>query len=148
MHNDRVVYCIVVGLGMVAAGERARQAASLLDGLSDVSTVDDDEPLWERQRQGQRSSQGAVVKVSGRPADLPNVLAAADAAGASLTSRAGLGLSYLTLSEELPGGLPSRDLDTRLDRLRAAVAPRACVVLDGAARVPEPGPRWRPGWPR
>jgi glycolate oxidase FAD binding subunit len=75
-----------------------------------------------------------VVKVSGRPTDLPAVIRAADAAGGMLVSRAALGLSWLSLpaAADVIG-------------LRAALAPRACTVLDGAERSPAAWPVVDPG---
>lgn len=131
---------VLVRFTGVAASEQASRARPLLAGLDDVSTVEDDGALWERQRAGQRCTDGAVVKVSGRPSELVRVIGAARAVGAELVSRAGLGLSWLALR---PGD--GVDLAVRVAAIRAAVAPRACVVLDGAARVPDPVPPLAPG---
>jgi glycolate oxidase FAD binding subunit len=129
---------ILVRFAGVAASEQADRTRPLLDGLADVSVVDDDEPLWAEQRARQRSTAGAVVKVSGRVTDLPDVVAAARAAGATVTSRAALGLSWLTL----PAGT---DVAQRVAALRQALAPRACTVLDGSSLVGEPWPVEQPG---
>ena len=61
-----------------------------------------------------------VLKVSGRPTDLPNVIRAAS--GATVVSRAALGLSWISFDD--PGMVTT---------LRQTLAPRACTVLDGAA---------------
>jgi glycolate oxidase FAD binding subunit len=129
---------ILVRFAGVAASEQADRTRPLLEGLADVSVVDDDEPLWAEQRARQRSTAGAVVKVSGRVTDLPDVVAAARAAGATVTSRAALGLSWLTL----PAGT---DVAQRVAALRQALAPRACTVLDGSSLVGEPWPVEQPG---
>jgi glycolate oxidase FAD binding subunit len=129
---------ILVRFAGVAASEQADRTRPLLDGLADVSVVDDDEPLWAEQRARQRSTAGAVVKVSGRVTDLPDVVAAARAAGASVTSRAALGLSWLTLPADT-------DVAQRVAALRLALAPRACTVLDGSSLVGEPWPVEQPG---
>ena len=129
---------ILVRFAGVAASEQADRTRPLLDGLVDVSVVDDDEPLWAEQRARQRSTASAVVKVSGRVTDLPDVVAAARAAGASVTSRAALGLSWLTL----PAGT---DVAQRVAALRQALAPRACTVLDGSSLVDGPWPVEQPG---
>jgi glycolate oxidase FAD binding subunit len=129
---------ILVRFAGVAASEQADRTRPLLEGLADVSVVDDDEPLWVEQRARQRSTAGAVVKVSGRVTDLPDVVAAARAAGATVTSRAALGLSWLTL----PAGT---DVAQRVAALRQALAPRACTVLDGSSLVGEPWPVEQPG---
>ena len=49
--------------------------------------------------------------------------------GGTVVSRAGLGLSWISL----PG-------DAGVAGLRDALAPRACAVLDGADRMAEPWP--------
>ena len=126
-----------------AAAER--QAQAVLDrlragGLEDVQATGDDAPLWDAQRAAQRSSSGAVLKVSALPADLGVVLAAARDAGARAVSRAALGLSWLTLEGE--------SLPDRVAGLRAALDPRACTLLDAPGPVRErlaPWPDAEPG---
>jgi glycolate oxidase FAD binding subunit len=93
---------------------RADRAAKLMHeaGLGQVDITDDDERLWARQRAGQRSAHAALVRVATRPSLLPAVLHAADACGATVIGRAGLGTSYVELDpesvprlqEELPVG--------------------------------------------
>jgi glycolate oxidase FAD binding subunit len=74
------------------------------------------------------------VKVSGRPTDLENVIAEARRAGGTVVSRAALGLSWVSL----PAG-------GDVAGLREALAPRPCVVLDGAETVSDPWPTVDPG---
>jgi glycolate oxidase FAD binding subunit len=100
-----------------AVGDRLRAA-----GLAEVQATADDAGLWVAQRDGQRSAEGAVLKVAGRPADLQRVLAAATDAGASVVGRAAQGLSWVTLEGD--------DLPARIDAVRAALAPRPCTLLD------------------
>jgi glycolate oxidase FAD binding subunit len=133
---------ILVRFGGAAA---ERQAAAVIDrlratGLDDVAASADDAALWDAQRDGQRSATGAVLKVSGRPADLPAVLTAARDAGGSVVGRAALGLHWVTLDGD--------DLTGRVDAVRAALAPRQCTLQDAppAARAavrawgdPDPG---------
>ena len=69
------------------------------------------------------------MKVSSRVTELPVVLRAADAAGASVTSRAALGLSWISLADP-----------TKADSLRRSLAPRACTVHDGAEHLSSPWP--------
>jgi glycolate dehydrogenase FAD-binding subunit len=108
-----------------AAGEQAARARELAGG----DVIEDDHELWAHHRALQRS-QGAVLKVSGRPTDLPDVIRAAD--GATVVSRAVLGLSWIAFA-------PGDDLAERVAAARQALAPRACTVLDGADRV---GDQW------
>jgi glycolate oxidase FAD binding subunit len=128
---------VLLRFGGVTARERAREAVALFDGVA-TDVVDDDEVLWAAQRAAQRTADGVVVKVSARPTDLPALVAAARAARASLVSRAALGLSWLALAA-------GDDLADRVAGVRAALAPRPCAVLDGAARVEDPWPAPEPG---
>jgi glycolate oxidase FAD binding subunit len=121
---------VLVRYGGSAAVERALGTPLELEG---VEAIEDDAPLWEAQRARQRSPGGAVLKVSGRPTDLPAVIRAAEGAGATVVSRAALGLSWLALA-------PGDDLAERVQTVRAALSPRACTVLDGAERVGDPWP--------
>jgi len=54
------------------------------------------------------------------------------AGDATVVSRAVLGLSWIAFA-------PGEDLAERVSTARAALAPRACTVLDGAGRV---GDQW------
>jgi glycolate oxidase FAD binding subunit len=85
---------------------------------------------WGAVRERQRGA--AVLKVSGRPTDLPNVIRAAAANGAPVVSRAALGLSWLSFA-------PSDDLAARVATVRQALSPRHCTVLDGADAI---GDQW------
>jgi glycolate oxidase FAD binding subunit len=127
---------VLVRFGGAAA---ERQAGAVVDrlraaGLEDVAASADDAALWDRQRDGQRSATGAVLKVSGRPADLPAVLTAARGAGASVVGRAALGLHWVTLE----GG----DLAGRVEAVRAALAPRQCTLQDAPEAVRAAVPAW------
>jgi glycolate oxidase FAD binding subunit len=101
--------------------ERVRPRAAVVETA--------DQALWVAIRDRQRSADGIVVKVSGRPTDLPAVLRLADEHGGTAVSRAALGLSWLAL----PAGAD-------VAAVRAALAPRPCAVLDGADRVSDPWP--------
>jgi glycolate oxidase FAD binding subunit len=102
------------------AADRARATKLALEG---VEVIEDDAPLWAAQRARQRGS--IVLKVSGRPADLPAVIRAAG--GGSVVSRGALGLSWIAVED--------------VAAARQALAPRACTVLDGADRVGEQWPQ-------
>jgi glycolate oxidase FAD binding subunit len=119
---------VLVRYAGATAARRARETAARLDGLEAAEAIEDDGALWDAQRERQRSVDGAVLKVSGRPTDLPDVIRAAQAAGATVAARGVLGLSWLAFA-------PGDDLAERVATVRAALAPRACTVLDGAARV-------------
>jgi glycolate oxidase FAD binding subunit len=107
--------------GAAAGGQAARAR-----GLAGGEVIEDDHALWAHHRALQRST-GAVLKVSGRPADLPDVIRAA--ARGTVVSRAALGLSWIAFDDV-----------TRVAAAREALAPRACTVLDGAHRVGEQWP--------
>jgi glycolate oxidase FAD binding subunit len=121
---------VLVRFGGATAEQLAQAAAERMDALDDVESADDD--VWARQRAAQRG--GLVVKVSGRPTDLPAVIRAAQEAGGTVASRAALGLSWISLPEE--DGVAA---------IRGALPQRACTVLDGADRVAEPWPSVDPG---
>ena len=100
--------------------------------LDNVTIDDDDHEAWALRRGLQRGE--LVVKVSGRPTDLETVIAEARRLGGTVVSRAGLGLSWISL----PG-------EADVAGLRDALSPRACAVLDGADRIAEPWPAVDPG---
>jgi glycolate oxidase FAD binding subunit len=91
--------------------------ASALDQASRVGSVRDVD--WDEVRGMQRGE--VVLKVSGRPTDLPKVIRAADDHGGTVVSRAALGLSWIALQNA-----------EGVAAIREALAPRACTVLDGA----------------
>jgi glycolate dehydrogenase FAD-binding subunit len=106
-------------LGGVTARAQAEAAARVLaEAGLDSEIVEDDAELWGHQRNGQRSSERAVVRVSGRQAELGRTLRATEALGGSLVGRASLGISWITLDPQ------------RIADLRAELAPFKCVVLD------------------
>jgi glycolate oxidase FAD binding subunit len=130
---------VLVRFGGAAAPRQAEAAAARLRdaGLADADVVGDDDELWAAQRARQRAPGGVVVKVAGVMSELGDVLRAADAEGATVVSRAVLGLSWVALEGE--------DLGARAGRLRAALGGVATTVLDGAGQVSEPWPAPAPG---
>ncbi|MDQ6835490.1 MAG: FAD-binding oxidoreductase [Actinomycetota bacterium] len=109
----------------VEHARRGRRAAHMLEdlGLADVDATEDDQALWERQRSGQRSADGAVLRVAHTPRALPTVLRAVEAARGTLVGRAASGISYVELAPDAVAGL--RD---ELGALRA-------TLLDAPAQL-------------
>jgi glycolate dehydrogenase FAD-binding subunit len=128
---------VMARFGGAAAGEPARDVAGLLErhGL-DTEVVEDDDELWAVQRAAQRSHEGTVVKVGGVQAQLADLMGAADALGATLVARAGLGLAWVTL----PAGAAAAGVE----RLRSSLSPAPCVVLDCPAAEREGIDGWGP----
>jgi glycolate oxidase FAD binding subunit len=112
-----------------AAGEQAEAASRHVDLGEIAIEADDDAPAWEAVRDLQRSPDGIVLKVSGRPADLTAVIRAARDAGGTAVSRAVLGLSWIALPA-----------DADVAAIRDALSPRPVAVLDGADRVEQAWP--------
>ena len=108
-----------VRFGGTTAADRASAAREHVE-LGDATIVRG-RPGALGGRSATASAPTLVVKVSGRPTDLPAVIREARAAGGSVVSRAALGLSWIAL----PAGAD-------VAALRDALAPRACTVLDGA----------------
>jgi glycolate oxidase FAD binding subunit len=129
---------VLARFGGAAPEAAADQAVALLEeaGL-DAHSTSDDEGLWERQRAGQRSAEGAVLRVSGLASELPAVLRSAQEAGAALVGRAGMGLSWITLPAQDAGALVAA-----VEDLRRRLRPFACVVLDAPADVREKVDVW------
>src|SRR5918998_3890641 len=122
---------VLVRFGGAAAQHQAQEVVDRMAelGLDDPGAETSDEEIWTRQRGAQRSADGMVIKVSGRPTDLPSVIAAARAQGGTVVSRAALGLSWLAV----PAGAD-------VSAVRDALDPRPCVVLDGARSVADAWP--------
>jgi glycolate oxidase FAD binding subunit len=115
-------------LSRFGGAEAVPQAEAAARLLGDAELVEDDDGLWEAQREAQRSLSGLVVKVSALQTDLPELLRLARDHGALLVGRAGLGLHWLRLDEGDHAGL----LRALRERFRA-------VVLDHPDGL-EPGP--------
>jgi glycolate oxidase FAD binding subunit len=107
-------------------------AAAALLGAAGLAgeVVDDDEPLWDAQREGQRSAEGTVVRVSGLQSRLAEVIRAAAAVDATLVGRAALGVSWLRIE-----GRGAGEQAAAVAELRAALHPAPCVVLDAPDAV-------------
>jgi glycolate oxidase FAD binding subunit len=85
---------VMARFGGATAVAQAEAAQRL---VGDAEVVEDDDALWEAQRDAQRSPSGLVVKVSALQTDLPDLLRLARDHGATLAGRAGLGLHWLRL---------------------------------------------------
>jgi len=118
----------------------ARQAEAALERLGaeglDAEAVEDDDALWEAQRAGQRSAEGAVVRVSGVQSGLRAVFAVAERLGASVVGRAALGLSWVRVEQG--------DLVAAVEEIRRDLAPHPCVVLDAPREVRAAVDPWGP----
>lgn len=128
--------------GATAADQAGITAGRLRDlGLGNVDVVTEDpedQELWAGQRDRQRSPDGAVVKVAAVIGQLESVLRAADAVGATVVSRAALGLSWVGLA-------PGDDLAGRVDDLRHRLPEATLTVLDGSPAITDPWPAPPPG---
>jgi len=117
--------------GGPAAEPQARRVGELMSSAGlDVRLEEDDEALWEAQRARQRSSEGAVVKVSARPGDLARVVACAESLSAQVVGRAGHGVHWIGLPAAADG-----DLVATVKELRTRLASSPCVVQDAPAGV-------------
>jgi glycolate oxidase FAD binding subunit len=106
-------------LGGATAQAQAEAAARVLrDAGLNTEIFEDDALLWQRQRDGQRSAEAAVVRVSGLQTDLARTIRAADSLGGMLVGRASLGISWIALAPQ------------HVKDLRRALAEFSCVVLD------------------
>jgi glycolate dehydrogenase FAD-binding subunit len=134
---------VLARFGGAACAEQAEAAARVLRRAGiDASVVDDDHEVWRLQREGQRSRQGTVVRVSSLQTELPRVLQAAGRAGARLVGRVPVGVSWLRLEDRAP-----EEAARAVEQLRAELAPAPCAVLDAPAELreaidpwPAPGP--------
>jgi glycolate oxidase FAD binding subunit len=117
---------LLMRFGGAEARKQAEAAVRALEETGvDGSVVEEDAEAWERQRLGQRSLDGMVVRVSAVQTELPNVMRAADGVGARLVARVPLGLCWLSLDERSP-----EEAIDAVERLRAELSPHACAVLD------------------
>jgi len=131
---------VLVRFAGVAPRSQAEAAERRLreQGL-DTDIAEDDEALWQAQRDGQRSAAGAVIKVSGLQTQLTSVLSVAGRLGAVVVGRAGLGLSWLRLEDRGPG-----EMVAAIDEVRRELAPASCPVLDAPAEVRRQIDPWGP----
>ncbi|MPZ73714.1 MAG: FAD-binding protein [Nitriliruptorales bacterium] len=112
---------------------RAEQATRLMQeaGLRS-EIVEDDEQLWSRQRERQRSENGTVVRVSGRASEVARVIETASSLGGSVVGRAAMGLLWVAL----PPADPAVTVAT-IEQLRRELHPLPCVILDAPREARE-----------
>ncbi|MDQ4068993.1 MAG: FAD-binding oxidoreductase [Actinomycetota bacterium] len=129
---------VLARFGGAAPEAAAEEVAKLMEhaGL-ETRLIEDDDGLWERQRAGQRSTDGTVVRVSGLAAELARVVRSGEEVGTSVVGRAGLGLSWLTLA-----GGDSDAAVSGVEELRRRLQPFPCVVLDAPQAVREKVEVW------
>ncbi len=129
---------ILARFGGETAAAQAGAAARL---LGDADVVEDDDDLWQAQRDAQRSPSGLVVKVSALQTDLPELLRIAGETGATLVGRAGLGLHWLRLDSG-----PAEALVARLrQRWTAVVLDHPAGIECGPHEPPDAGARMLAG---
>jgi glycolate dehydrogenase FAD-binding subunit len=109
--------------------EAMKQAEAAIRALGeagiDGTIVEDDGEAWQRQREGQRSTEGVVMRVSALQTELPRVMRAAEDVGARMVARVPLGLCWLRIEERSP-----EEAADAVERLRSELSPFACSVLD------------------
>ena len=131
------------------AARRAQRAARLMEaqGLEQIDVVADDDPLWERQRAGQRSREHALMRLAAKPSELSTVLRAAEACSGTVVGRVALGYSFVeldpgavsTLRDRVPRGAIATLLDAP-EQTRSKVDPWGASerpALDLMRRVKE-----------
>jgi glycolate oxidase FAD binding subunit len=122
--------------GGAAAHAQAEAAERLLrDAGMEASLEGDDDALWQAQRDGQRSPDGLVARVSGVQTDLEDMLRTAERHGALLIGRAALALFWLRLD----GGDPEALLDDLRRRYLTVVLDRPAGFAAEARGPLEPG---------
>jgi glycolate oxidase FAD binding subunit len=118
------------------AGPRARQRADRIArqirdaGLREVQIDDADAARWATQRERQRSDSAAVLHVAAPPAALAEVLAAAQAGGASVVARAALGEAHITVEADQIAPLRARLLSATVSVLRDCPAAQRAQVAE------------------
>jgi glycolate oxidase FAD binding subunit len=112
---------VLARCGGAEAERRAQRAALAISqaGLDQADVTLDDDSLWERQRSGQRSRSGVLMRVASPPSTLAEVLRAVESTGGTLVGRVALGLNYIDVAPEavprLAEALPARARSIVLD---------------------------------
>jgi glycolate oxidase FAD binding subunit len=127
---------LLARFGGASARQQAEHAARLMKGAGiDASLVEDDEEVWRRQREGQRSDTGIVLRVSGLQTQLAAACDATTRLGGRLVGRAAAGVHWITVD---------REAASAVEELRRALAPSPCVLLDAPPEVRDAVDPWGP----
>jgi glycolate dehydrogenase FAD-binding subunit len=131
---------VLARFGGATAREQAEAAGRVIrEAGIEPEIVDDDDSIWSRQREGQRSDEWAVMRVSATQTALPRVMELATRVGARVVGRAPLGVYWLVLSDRSPA-----EAGSALAQLRAELAPSPCVLLDAPAELRGQVDPWGP----
>ena len=138
--GDGAVLC---RFGGKTAVQQAEAAVRVIEetGISG-KVIEDDDAIWDRQRDGQRSDEWAVVKVSSTQTETARVLELATRLGARAVGRAPLGTFWLVLCDRSP-----EEAESAIAELRAELAPAPCVLLDAPAELRGRVDPWGPADP-
>ena len=135
--GDGVVLC---RFGGATSREQAEAAVRVIRDSGIAGTViEDDDAAWDRQRDGQRSEEWTVVRISSTQTALVRVLELATRLGARLVGRAPLGISWLVLHDRSPD-----EAAQAVAELRAELAPAPCVLLDAPEELRRRVDPWGP----
>ena len=122
---------VLIRLAGTAPGAQAEAAARVLGGAGlDATVTEDDDEIWRLQREGQRSRDGTVVRVSALQTELAAVMAASEGLGARMVGRAPLGICWLRIEDR-----SAEEMASAVERLRLELSPAPCAVLDAPAEV-------------
>jgi glycolate oxidase FAD binding subunit len=96
----------------------------------EVSFVEDDDEIWRRQRDGQRSPDGLALRVSTLPSRFSDLMEVTARLGGRFVARAGLGLAWVVFEERSP-----QEHADAVGELRRVMDPAPCAVLDAPDEV-------------
>jgi glycolate oxidase FAD binding subunit len=116
----------------------AHEAVQLMakSGL-DADVEEEDDHLWEGQRDNQGNGEWTVVRVSALPSELARIVRIVIRLQGSMVARAGLGICWVWLPPLRPEGVVAA-----IDDLRFSLATFPCVVLDAPNEVREKVDVW------
>ena len=131
-------------LGGSDPGGRLKAAIRELEKLPvEIETVHDDAETWSAQRTAQRSTDGSVLKISGLPSRVDELMQAAKTAGSSLVGRAAMGVYWITVDGD------EADQVAAIEDLRERLSDFSCMVADAPEAVRRKVDVWDPSddWP-